>query len=355
MEISDKLLDKISVDFESRRDALSIEYFGKPFIQLDIRDIQTINELTEDTLFPKWKPIFVDGLQTTYEISNTGLLRNTKTGNITSGTYNKNNKGTRGYPSFVMSLGGKKNFRTVRIHRAVAEAFIPNPENKPQVNHIDGIKHHNWYRNLEWVTMKENIHHSYDTHLRPLGEKNSLSKYTEDVVRFICRKLEEGMPFQKISKEYNLDYHLCANILHRDAWMYISKEYNIPWPEKRERFPDEMIHGICKRLQEGEGYADIANTIEDDRMTRSMVRAIAKGRCYRKISDQYDIPGLTKSIYLPPRSITEMVKRAFDNGVDINQTSKEIAKQVGMDPLNESDKALICLIRRNYKKENGIQ
>ena len=63
-----------------------------------------------------------------------------------------------GYLLVRLSKDGKqKNFR---IHRLVAEAYIDNPENKPQINHIDKEKNHNYINNLEWVTSKENILYS---------------------------------------------------------------------------------------------------------------------------------------------------------------------------------------------------
>lgn len=64
----------------------------------------------------------------------------------------------KGYLRIKLTKNGKE--KRVMLHRLIAESFIPNPENKPQVNHINGIKTDNKIENLEWVTHLENIRHS---------------------------------------------------------------------------------------------------------------------------------------------------------------------------------------------------
>ena len=76
----------------------------------------------------------------------------------------KLHKNDNGY--FRVKLDGKLHY----IHRVVAETYIPNPEKKATVNHMDGDKHNNMLCNLEWATRSENVQHACDTGLRPISE-----------------------------------------------------------------------------------------------------------------------------------------------------------------------------------------
>lgn len=82
---------------------------------------------------------------------------------------------SKGYLTVDLYKDSKRS--TCRVHRLVAEAFVPNPDDKPHVNHKDGNKHNNRATNLEWVTRKENCKHAWENGLaKPsygmLGKKN---------------------------------------------------------------------------------------------------------------------------------------------------------------------------------------
>lgn len=80
----------------------------------------------------------------------------------------------RGYKLVSFKIDGVR--RNHYVHRLVADAFIPNHENLPQVNHIDGDKSNNHVENLEWVTNQRNRDHAADNNLISFGEHNGLAK-----------------------------------------------------------------------------------------------------------------------------------------------------------------------------------
>ena len=118
-----------------------------------------------------WKPI--EGYEGLYEVSNFGRVKRlagevsrTNRWGSTSIVKTKDRirklkaNSANGYVYVTLSKNGKIEIK--RVHRLVAVAFIPNTENKPHVNHIDGDKTNNHVENLEWVTAKENMIHSRD-------------------------------------------------------------------------------------------------------------------------------------------------------------------------------------------------
>lgn len=104
-----------------------------------------------------WKD--VEGTFGLLEVSDMGRVRS----NMRDGRILKATPDNKGYMRLHVTI--KRQRRSYKVHRLVAEAFIPNPENKPQVNHIDGDKTNNAASNLEWATNKENAHHAWNNGL----------------------------------------------------------------------------------------------------------------------------------------------------------------------------------------------
>lgn len=122
--------------------------------------------------------IWVDIPNKPYQVSNLGRVRRNpltfKTGRRTDEIRPYLNN--KGYKCVHFWINGKMS--GAQLHRLIAEAFIPNPDNKPEVNHIDGNPLNNSIENLEWVTHAENIQHAYrnnlfkkDRSLMNLGKK----------------------------------------------------------------------------------------------------------------------------------------------------------------------------------------
>ena len=159
-----------------------------------------------------WKDI--KGYEGCYQVSNLGRIKSLD--RMTNNQYGEYfMKGRilknsiikdKGYCRVSLNNGDGKISK--RVHRLVAEAFVPNPENKPEVNHIDGNKQNNRADNLEWCTNKENIEHSIRTGLKKhcKGCSNILSKFTEEDVKFIRKNYKKRDPVYggvALAKRYN--------------------------------------------------------------------------------------------------------------------------------------------------------
>lgn len=104
--------------------------------------------------------------------------------------------GGKGYAQVSVSVGKGKH-TCVLVHRLVAEAFVPNPDNKPEVNHIDGNKSNNSADNLEWVSSSENKIHAYNS----LGVRPWNRKLSDSDVRAIRK---DTRLHREIAQDYNI-------------------------------------------------------------------------------------------------------------------------------------------------------
>lgn len=192
-----------------------------------------------------------------------------KDGYETIGTRRENGKGT-----------------TVRVHRLVAETYLTNPDNKPVVNHLNGIKNDNRVENLRWSTVAENTQHGYDK----LGVRSAMSKR---IALYIDGKLfstyDSMTKFSEISKlnrnllekyEEESEGYLKFDIVEKDSYIHNKPLFK----------SDINFKSILEIYQYGDTYygrvKDIADMLEVHRSTVSinLRKGHYKGKTLRKVS-----------------------------------------------------------------------
>jgi hypothetical protein len=159
----------------------------------------------------KWLPVV--GFEGLYEISDLGKVkRNNKI---------LKNQIRTGYPKVTLMANRFK--KQISVHRLVAIAFIPNPENKLEVNHINGIKTDNRVENLEWCSRKENAQHSYDNKLQKpqKGSCHGGSKLSEIDIINIRNRFIKGESSSKLSKDFNIALSTLSQIVNYKRWKHV--------------------------------------------------------------------------------------------------------------------------------------
>ena len=172
-----------------------------------------------------WKSVV--GYEGLYQVSNLGNVKSLE--RIIK--YKENHSGLRkerilktnitkgGYVHATICIN--KMNKTVKVHRLVAIAFIHNPENKPFVNHINGIKNDNRVENLEWCTAKENTIHAFKTKLSSgvKGERSHLSKLNYMQVCEIRDLNLNGIKRINIANKYNVSLSQINRIVNYINWV----------------------------------------------------------------------------------------------------------------------------------------
>ena len=145
-----------------------------------------------------------------YIISDEGIIKNIATDRIINPWLNNN-----GYRYVTLNL--EETRKNYRVHRLVAEKFIPNPNNLPQVNHKDGNKQNNKIDNLEWCDSSYNVQHAIKQGLIPLGVNNKRSKLSQEDVDYIKQhyiKRDKELGCAGLGRRFNVDKKVIYNVIY---------------------------------------------------------------------------------------------------------------------------------------------
>ena len=170
----------------------------------------------------QWKRI--EGFED-YEVSDSGTIKHsaftTTDGRNKPECILKGIPDKDGYTQVRLWKNGKGH--TKKIHRLVAEAFIPNPNRLPCVNHKDGCKHNNSLENLEWCDHSQNMVHAYAYGLRKAhkGESNSQHKLTNEDVEYIrtnCILNDLNYGIRAMARKFHVQNSTVRNIYYCLKW-----------------------------------------------------------------------------------------------------------------------------------------
>lgn len=205
------------------RDFLSGKYSISQIAQRNILPKRRVVEIVSRYKFAQdkdkevWRPIKEFPK---YFVSNMGRVKSLA--RYKKGRILKSSKSKTGYLRFVLCKNGVVSYFSA--HRLVAEAHVPNPQNKPQVNHIDGNKENNNSQNLEWVTQTENMRHAVDTGLKTglIGDDHPTAKLSKKEVLEIRKKRNRfEVRLSTLSKEYGVSESQISLIARGKSWKHL--------------------------------------------------------------------------------------------------------------------------------------
>ena len=194
---------------------------------LDLPDIHYFCDFDLVWKNEEWKDI--PNYEGIYQVSDLGRIKSlsgllaTKSGVIKQ-RYNKIMSQiikSNGYLSIMFSVNS--NQKRFHVHRLVAISFISNPENKPEVNHKNCIKTHNYKMNLEWNTVQENTDHAVLNNLNCKGEKAPWSKLTSTKIIAIRRLYKINPYFNKtnVAKKLGVKDTTIHKIIRNQRWKHL--------------------------------------------------------------------------------------------------------------------------------------
>ena len=317
--------------YEKIQNQTSERLYGKPYDVLDIAERRFVNAYMKDFAKPEWKRYSWEGKETNYEVSNIGQVHNWKQNSKVDIRENR-----AGILTANIKIDGQ--YHQIPVHRMVAQLFVPNPDNKPEVFHKNGQRWLNWYKNLEWTTREEMAINGIGN----IGIRGTSTKHTEEDVINVVKLAKEGMKIKDIVAQLGVTESFVIGILYRGEWKSVT--HGLDLPEVQKATESEKIHEACKLLEQGMAPGIIATEVG---ISAGIVYAIRAGKAHRYISNQYNIPGLERD-----ESITEkrsyQIQQLFAEGI---MDSTDIINKLGMEDTRGTRK-YISRLRQKFKKEN---
>ncbi len=272
------------------------------------------------------------------------------------------------------------NGHNIFVHRLVAWAFYPDTRSMNLViDHIDGKKDNNYYKNLEWVTVKENTLRAQRNGLRKVrGENSSTNKYPEELVHTICQLFVKGKNnmevFRLISNKDRIDmnkledrslYLLISHVRHKDIWPDVVEKYTYPmnskseitfYPKEGSRLNENQVHTVCRLGQSGMKAKYIATELgisENDpelHLYLDSIRSILRGKVWVSISKNYNLPETKRHRHynIDDNILTELLCKGYNRDM--------IMEAFGVDKSNEGKLLRRAINKRicNFNKNRNI-
>lgn len=168
--------------------------------------------------------------------------------------------------------------KTYKIHRLVAEAYIPNPLNKPQVNHKNGVKSKNYVTNLEWVDNSENQKHAWDTGLQK--KRNASNRiFNDDEIALIVEDYTNNNLSQRdLASKYGVAKTTIADILRGKYYNANKQRSNVNREKNVRKLTYEQANEIRERYSNEK--VSLRQLGRDYGVDHSVISAIIKNKTY---------------------------------------------------------------------------